>query len=73
MKGYLIVTGTVTFAIKGKELLKSRGIAARVEKINLATGNIGCGYAIFINSDKDRALKILKGAGIKILQIIERA
>lgn len=73
MKGYLIVTGTVTLAIKGKELLKSRGIAARVEKVTSQTGETGCGYAIFVAFDKDRALKILKGAGIRILQIIERA
>ena len=69
MKRYIITTGTVTYAIKGKDLLKRKGFKAHVERITSGKGSSGCGYAIIIEENLTDVEKILKEAGIKILEI----
>ena len=70
MKRYLIQTGTVTYAIKGRDLLRRKGIKAKIER---KVGNKiqGCGYAILIEEDPAEAQKILRENGVKILDITE--
>ncbi len=70
MKRYVIATGTVTYALKGRDLLRKHGFSAKIERI---TGDktLGCGYVIVLNGNILEAEKILKDAGIKILKITE--
>jgi hypothetical protein len=62
------VTGSVTYAIKGKDLLKRKGYNAFVERKteNVALG--GCGYAIVVKGNYLGAEEILRAASIKILE-----
>ena len=69
---YLISTGTVTFAIKGRDILRKHGINAKVEKISSGKGNEGCSYAIATAGDIDSVKELLKRNGIKILDIIQK-
>lgn len=69
---YLISTGTVTFAIKGRDVLRKHGINARVEKTASGKGNAGCGYAIAAVGNIDLIEKLLKENGIKILDITKK-
>lgn len=69
MERYIITTGTVTYAIKGKDILKRNGIKAKVERIMSGKGSSGCGYSIILDSDIDKALALLKDSGIKILEV----
>ena len=72
MNKELIYIGSVTQAMKGRDLLKKHGIAAHIERsaVDLDTG--GCGYSIMV-VDENRAkaeliLKrhhIIKGNGSK--------
>lgn len=71
MKKYLIVTGTVTYAVKGKDLLNKKSIKAKVEKLSDIKSNHGCGYAINVFGNIEIITEILKNAGVKILEIIE--
>ncbi len=71
MKRYIITTGTVTYAIKGKDILKRNGIKAKVDRIMSGKGSSGCGYAIIVENDFEKALELLKKSGIKILEINE--
>lgn len=70
MKRYVIATGTVTYALKGREILRKNGFSVKIERI---TGDktLGCGYVLIISGDVLRAEKILKENGIKILKIAE--
>lgn len=70
MQSYLILTETVTYAIKGRDLLRKRGIRAKVEKMN--SGKRGCSYAVAVNGNTDEALKILKNNGIRVLGVKEK-
>lgn len=70
MKRYVITTGTVTYAIKGRDILRKKGFKARIEKSAVIERDSGCGYAIILESGNiDAAEKILRNAGIKILSI----
>ncbi len=73
MKGYIITTGTITYALKGRDLLRRNGIKAYVERITSGKGSAGCGYAIIIEGKLNEAKELLLKGGVKILEINERA
>lgn len=67
MKKVYIVTGTVTYAIKGRDILKANGIRAEIKKISGAS--YGCGYAIEVFPPAESAVTFLMENGIKILDV----
>ena len=69
MKRYVIITGTVTYAIRGRDILRKEGFRAIVERNTVGIARYGCGYGIVINGDVDDAVKILTKNGIKILDV----
>ena len=71
MKRYMITTGTITYAIKGRDLLKRKGYNARIKRITSGLGSSGCGYTIIADGNLSQLEKILRSAGIKILEINE--
>lgn len=71
MKRYIIATGTITYAIKGRDLLRRKGFNAKIERIT--SGRIvGCGYTIVITGNIAEAERLLQDAGVKILEISEK-
>lgn len=68
MREFLIFTGTVTYAIKGRDVLRKNGIEATVKKKSSAESNVGCGYAIAVKNNIDKAEQILRNNGIIILK-----
>ncbi len=62
---YLIVTGTVTYAMRGRDYLRQRGIRAAVER-TVSGGTDGCGYGLVVNGDISKIKKLLLDAGVKI-------
>ena len=71
MQMYRIVTGTVTYAIKGRDLLRRFGYKANMEKTKSGLNN-GCGYSIVVTGDKLKIEELLKNSGVKILEILEK-
>ncbi len=69
MGSFLLTTGSITYAIKGRDLLRKMGYKARIERRTTGTGSNGCGYNILVDGDIKAAEVILRDAGIKILQI----
>lgn len=72
MKRYIITTGTVTYAIKGRDLLRKKGYKVKIERITSGKGAKGCGYGIILDGDIGDAENILRTAGVKILEINEK-
>jgi hypothetical protein len=70
MKRYVIATGTVTYAMKGRDLLRNHGFSVKIERI---TGDktLGCGYVLILTENIAKAEQILKDGGVKILKIAE--
>ena len=71
MKRYIISTGTITYAIKGRDLLRKKGFKVKIERIT-GKATLGCGYAIILEGNVNEAERILRDAGIKVLDISER-
>ncbi|MBR4099929.1 MAG: DUF3343 domain-containing protein [Clostridia bacterium] len=70
MKRYLIQVGTVTYAIKGRDLLRRKGFKVKIERKS-GEKTYGCGYAISLEGDKSEAVELLRDSGVKILDITE--
>lgn len=71
MKQYRVSTGTITYALKGRDLLRRYGITNRIERVSSGPGSKGCGYTLVISGDITKAEALLRKAGIKILEISE--
>lgn len=67
----VITTGTVTYAIKGRDILRNKGYQAKIERKSSASGSAGCGYTVVTSGEKGKILDILKSAGVKILKTEE--
>ena len=65
----LIVLSSVTYALKGRDILRQHGIKAYVERVPKNIDADGCGYCIYVNGDLSEATRILTDAGIKIRSI----
>lgn len=49
MRKCVLTTGSQTYAIKGRKLLASMGIGARLVRLNAKTAAKGCAYGIEID------------------------
>ncbi len=69
MQTYNIATGTITYAIKGRDILRNKGFKARIERRNSSLETLGCGYSIIVTGDLGQIESLLKASGIKILAV----
>ena len=65
----IIVTGTVTYAIRGRDALRNSGMKAKVERNTSGLGRYGCGYGIIVKGDIDKAVEILNRNNVKIIEV----
>ena len=70
MQKYMLITPSVTYALKGRDVLRRLGFSARVERRN-SQKSTGCGYGIVTDGDIRRAERALQSSGVKILEIID--
>ena len=69
MGKFLIVTGTITYAIQGRDILRKHGYSANMEKTRHGLEH-GCGYSIAVKGNIEEITSILKKHGVKILDIM---
>ena len=62
----LIVIGSITFAMKGRDILGRRGIRSSVERVPDTRDVRGCGYGLYVPERTDEAEGILRSAGIPV-------
>ncbi len=72
MQEYLIFTGTVTQSLKGRDILRKKGIRADVRKVSGNEKGVGCGYAIAIKDSIKLSEELFIQNGIRILKIIKK-
>ncbi|MDE6725225.1 MAG: hypothetical protein K2J79_06435 [Ruminiclostridium sp.] len=63
---YYLRVKTYTIAMRGKSYLQGLNINSTVEKVS---GRGGCGYAIVVREDTERASRLLGTLGITVLKI----
>lgn len=71
MSKQLIMTGSITYAIRGRDLLRQYGFKAYVERTPNQIDRVGCGYSILVVGNLKEAEAILRSSGVKILGISE--
>lgn len=68
----LIMVTSITYAMKGKQILKNHGIYSDIERTPKKKSTDSCGYSLSVPNKVTEAEKILKENGIRILGIIEK-
>lgn len=66
---HMIVTGTITYAMRGRDILRNNGFTAAVERNSSGLGRLGCGYGIAVYGDLGNAIQLLKENGVKMLDV----
>ena len=66
----LLLVGSVTYAMKSRDILFKRGIKAYVERIPPSAGT-GCGYGGYVPQGADEAETVLRENNIKLLGRVE--
>ncbi len=67
----VLLVNSVTFALKGQELLMKYGISSRVMRSAEFKAISGCGYGIVPFADPFVAQNILMRGGVKVVHIVQ--
>lgn len=70
MNKYFIATGTVTYAMKGREILRKNGFSAEVKRLSGNMKGFGCGYGLVTYGEKAAILKTLTQNGVRYLSVL---
>lgn len=63
----LIMVTSITYAMKGRQILLDEGFHADLMRTPRNSSGKGCGYSIYVPTNTDSAEKVLIDAGIKVL------
>ena len=66
-----IKVGSLTFAMKGRDLLQKNGYKAYLTRNPNPETDEGCGYVIYVNNMDKRCFSILKAAGINVKGVVD--
>ncbi len=61
-----IKVGSVTYAMKGRDLLQKQGYKAYLTRNPNPLDDEGCGYVIYVNNIDNKVFNILKRNGIQV-------
>lgn len=69
MSEAMFSVNSITYAAKGRDLLKQNGFRVSIERNTRPLPGEGCGYKLRVQGDIERAEKILRENNIKIRSI----
>ena len=69
MQRHIISVNSITYAIKGRDLLRKQGFRSYIEKKTNVSGNTGCGYVIVAEGNRQKISNALLNSGIKFSEI----
>lgn len=69
MQRHIISVASITYAIKGRDFLRKQGIKAYIERKTNVSGNVGCGYVIVAEGNRNKITKTLMDSGVIITEI----
>lgn len=62
----MINVGSVTYAMEGRDLLRSKGFKAYIRRTPYHGDRKGCGYSLEVDGDLSAAEAVLRQNGIKL-------
>lgn len=72
MNNELILVPSVTYAMKAKSILDKYNIRSYIQRTPRTVKIKSCGYCLFVPNNADRAEKLLRESGVRILGRGER-
>lgn len=66
------MVSSITYALRGRQVLTSYGIKSEIERTPKTAENQSCGYSLYVPNKTDEAEEILRKNGIRIKGRIER-
>lgn len=61
--------GSITNAMRGKKILESHGVRAYIHRSSNPLDGDGCGYSLLVVDGGDRAMRLLKEAGVRVIRV----
>lgn len=71
MANYYIHVGSVTNAMRGKQLLEEQGIRAYLHRALQPSAGDGCGYSLLVTGDVKHAEQVLRQRGVRVIRITD--
>lgn len=71
MQQYLLVMGSITHAIRGRDLLRAKGYQVYMERTPNQMDRLGCSYSLRLTGDVTGAQQLLEQAGVRPKQILD--
>ena len=71
MANYYIHVGSVTNAMRGKQLLLEQGIRSYLHRASQPAEGDGCGYSLLVTDSVAKAEQILKKRGVRVIRITD--
>ena len=69
MSRLYILTGTITYALQGREMLRKNGFSAELKRQPGGLERVGCGYGISTVGNDQQIETLLRQSGVKIIEI----
>lgn len=66
---HYIHVGSITNAMRGRQILEAQGIRAYMHRSTHSTDNDGCGYRLLVTDDPQRAVKLLRDSGVRVIRV----
>ena len=71
MANHYIHVGSITNAMRGKYLLEEQGVRVYLHRAAQPAINDGCGYSLLVTDELQKAEKILRQRGVRIIRITD--
>lgn len=71
MGNHYIFVGSVTNAMRGKQLLEEQGIRAYLQRASRPTDGDGCGYSLLVTGGIEKAVGILQKRGVRVIRVTD--
>lgn len=71
MGNHYIHVGSVTNAMRGKQLLEEQGIRAYLHRASRPEDGDGCGYSLLVTEAVERSVSILQKRGVRVIRVTD--
>lgn len=71
MANFYIHVGSVTNAMRGKQLLEEQGMRAYLHRASHPADGDGCGYSLLVTDGVTSAVQILRKRGVRVIRVTE--
>lgn len=68
----LIMVSSITYAMKGRQILAKYGIRSDIVRTPSQIRGNSCGYSLYVPTRTDEAQRILESAGIRVAGRMEK-